>query len=211
MKLHRLRPLLPLALLAITACDDPASSSADASLPAPGADAASDRPDAADPAAPDAMLSPDATPLPDATPQADADPANDGIPQGPNIVTMVAPSVCRTINGHLRSCQFGPVTLQAPASPGPGQYKTRVLGHHQGDCSTQFPFVARLSADGVEPFTYHLFLNEQAILRRDDSAALASVLVENGSSFPGSGNYGLDCRVWLEVDFNVPIVVTPQP
>ncbi len=124
---------------------------------------------------------------------------------------MVAPSVCQTVNGHLRNCNFGQVTLRAAASPGPGQYKTRVVGHSQGDCSgSTFPFAAKLSADGVEPLTYILFWNEQAVLRRDDSAALTSLLAEK-VNYPVTGNYHLDCRVWLEVDFNVPIVVAPQP
>ena len=138
-------------------------------------------------------------------PELDAGRLEDGIPDGANIVKLVAPSVCTVELGYMFNCHFGPVVLEAPAASGGGQFKTRVVGHKQGDCSTQYPFVVELSADGILATKVSLFLNDETFLRRDDSAALSNLTVKEGSAFAGNAEYDVSCRVWLEVDFNVKI------
>jgi hypothetical protein len=135
----------------------------------------------------------------------DAGQLEEGIPDADNIVKMVAPSVCERGSSYIYKCRFGPVDLAAPSLPTEGRFKTRVVGRRKGDCTTQFPFEARLSADGVAPFVYDLGDNDEVFLRRDDDAALASVHVEESSGFAGVPAYDETCRVWLEVSFNEPI------
>jgi len=136
---------------------------------------------------------------------AEVPPVDDGIPVAPNVFPLVAPSLCTTQNGRMFECRYKPGHVDALSIPGSGQFKTRVSGHVKGDCTTQFPFVPWLSAEGVERFKYNIYENDHLWLRRDDSAAIASVNIENGSAFAGKENYSASCRVWLEVEFNVPI------
>jgi hypothetical protein len=177
-------------LLLLSACSDDLGTEVDA---------AGDGADAGVPVSPDASEVDGATPVPpDAAPLADAA----SLPAG--AIAIVSPDVCTLVNHHLRDCDFGPVTVTAPAPPAANPVKTVVRAHKAGDCSTQFEFAVRLSASGVDAIDTRLFLDPDPALRRDDGSPIDALTVEDVSPFAGVPVYDETCRVWLEVDWNLP-------
>jgi hypothetical protein len=133
-------------------------------------------------------------------------PADDGIPEGGGIVVkMVAPSICKSTSGGSRlfSCSLEPRTHSLTAPSETGRYRTRITFKRLGDCATQFPFIARFSADKLDAVKVQFLVNEEDFLRTSDDSPIESLLIENGSAYAGKEAYDASCRAWFVVEPNL--------
>ncbi len=132
--------------------------------------------------------------------------AQDGIPEQAGIVVkMVAPSICKstTDRNRLFSCSVEPRTLTLTAPTEAGPYRTRVTFKTLGDCTTQFPFIARFSADKLDPVRIQFLVNDVDFLRTTDHSVIESLSIENGSGYAGKESYDGSCRAWFVVEPNL--------
>ncbi len=120
------------------------------------------------------------------------------------IVELVSPAVCQHQNGRLVNCDIGTVVLHAPAPAAAAPYMTVLTTKSSGTCSTAYPLELGVQADSDPAVLFNPFNSERMLtLRRLDRAALGTVTVDNRSAWETKASYHDDCRLWVEVAYNL--------